>query len=116
MPHTADHVLPDRHDHATDATDSHRHEIARPDELDVAFRRALLPLLAKSSRRVLDHQQRIVGSDVQPSRRGSIGLRCGSLAVEFDVLPDFVTSVVFASTLLSPVTVTLMIAYLQSVS
>lgn len=38
------------------------------------------------------------------------------LAVEFDVLPDFVTSVVFASTLLSPVTVTLMIAYLQSVS
>jgi predicted permease len=37
------------------------------------------------------------------------------LAVEFDVLPDFVTSVVFVSTLLSPLTVTLMIAYLQSV-
>jgi predicted permease len=37
------------------------------------------------------------------------------LAVEFDVLPDFVTSVVFASTLLSPLTVTLMIAYLQTV-
>jgi malate permease and related proteins len=37
------------------------------------------------------------------------------LAVEFDVHPDFVTSVVFASTLLSPVTVTLMIAYLQTV-
>jgi hypothetical protein len=36
------------------------------------------------------------------------------LAVEFDVLPDFVTSVVFVSTLLSPLTVTLMIAYLQS--
>jgi predicted permease len=38
------------------------------------------------------------------------------LAVEFDVLPDFVTSVVFVSTLLSPLTVTLMIAYLQTVS
>ena len=37
------------------------------------------------------------------------------LAVEFDVVPDFVTSVVFASTLLSPLTVTLMIAYLQTV-
>ena len=37
------------------------------------------------------------------------------LAVEFDVLPDFVTNVVFASTLLSPLTVTLMIAYLQGV-
>lgn len=37
------------------------------------------------------------------------------LAVEFDVLPDFVTSVVFVSTLLSPLTVTLMIAYLQTV-
>lgn len=37
------------------------------------------------------------------------------LAVEFDVVPDFVTSVVFVSTLLSPLTVTLMIAYLQSV-
>jgi malate permease and related proteins len=36
------------------------------------------------------------------------------LAVEFDVVPDFVTSVVFVSTLLSPVTVTLMIAYLQT--
>jgi predicted permease len=35
------------------------------------------------------------------------------LAVEFDVDPEFVTSVVFASTLLSPLTVTLMIAYLQ---
>jgi predicted permease len=37
------------------------------------------------------------------------------LAVEFDVLPDFVTSVVFVGTLLSPLTVTLMIAYLQTV-
>jgi predicted permease len=37
------------------------------------------------------------------------------LAVEFDVLPDFVTSVVFVSTLLSPLTVTLMIAYLRAV-
>jgi predicted permease len=37
------------------------------------------------------------------------------LAVEFDVLPDFVTSVVFVSTLLSPLTVTLVIAYLQTV-
>jgi predicted permease len=37
------------------------------------------------------------------------------LAVEFDVLPDFVTSVVFLSTLLSPLTVTLMIAYLRTV-
>ena len=37
------------------------------------------------------------------------------LAVEFDVVPDFVTSVVFVSTLLSPLTVTLMIAYLQAV-
>ena len=37
------------------------------------------------------------------------------LAVEFDVLPDFVTSVVFVSTLLSPLTVTLMIAWLQNV-
>jgi malate permease and related proteins len=36
------------------------------------------------------------------------------LAVEFDVVPDFVTSVVFMTTLLSPVTVTLMIAYLQT--
>ena len=36
------------------------------------------------------------------------------LAVEYDVLPGFVTSVVFASTLLSPLTVTLMIAYLQT--
>ena len=35
------------------------------------------------------------------------------LALEFDVLPNFVTSVVFVSTLLSPLTVTLMIAYLQ---
>jgi predicted permease len=38
------------------------------------------------------------------------------LAVEFDVMPDFVTSVVFVSTLLSPLTVTLMIAYLQNVT
>jgi predicted permease len=38
------------------------------------------------------------------------------LAVEFDVLPDFVTGVVFVSTLLSPLTVTLMIAYLQHVT
>jgi len=37
------------------------------------------------------------------------------LAVEFDVVPDFVTSVEFVSTLLSPLTVTLMIAYLQTV-
>jgi predicted permease len=37
------------------------------------------------------------------------------LAVEFDVVPEFVTSVVFVSTLLSPLTVTLMIAYLQGV-
>jgi predicted permease len=37
------------------------------------------------------------------------------LAVEFDVHPDFVTSVVFVGTLLSPLTVTLMIAYLQTV-
>jgi len=37
------------------------------------------------------------------------------LAVEFDVLPDFVTSVVSVSTLLSPLTVTLMIAFLQGV-
>jgi predicted permease len=36
------------------------------------------------------------------------------LAVEFDVRPDFVTSVVFVSTLLSPFTVTLMIAYLRT--
>jgi hypothetical protein len=36
------------------------------------------------------------------------------LAVEFDAQPDFVTSVVFVGTLLSPLTVTLMIAYLQS--
>lgn len=35
------------------------------------------------------------------------------LALEFDALPDFVTSVVFVSTLLSPLTVTVMIAYLQ---
>jgi hypothetical protein len=37
------------------------------------------------------------------------------LALEFDLLPDFVTTVVFASTLLSPLTVTLVIAYLQRV-
>jgi malate permease and related proteins len=35
------------------------------------------------------------------------------LALEFDVAPNFVTSVVCLSTLLSPVTVTLLIAYLQ---
>jgi predicted permease len=35
------------------------------------------------------------------------------LALEFDVLPDFVTSVVCVATLLSPLTVTLLIAYLQ---
>ena len=35
------------------------------------------------------------------------------LALEFDALPDSVTSVVFVSTLLSPFTVTLMIAYLK---
>jgi malate permease and related proteins len=35
------------------------------------------------------------------------------LALEFDVAPNFVTSVVCLSTLLSPVTVTVLIAYLQ---
>jgi hypothetical protein len=35
------------------------------------------------------------------------------LALEFDALPEFVTSVVCVATLLSPVTVTLLIAYLQ---
>jgi len=35
------------------------------------------------------------------------------LALEFDVLPNFVTSVVCVTTLLSPVTLTLLIAYLQ---
>ena len=35
------------------------------------------------------------------------------LALEFDVEPDFVTSVVVATTLLSPFTLTLIIAYLQ---
>lgn len=35
------------------------------------------------------------------------------LALEFDTLPDFVTSVVCVSTLLSPLTVTVLIAYLQ---
>lgn len=35
------------------------------------------------------------------------------LAMEFDVEPDFVTGVIFVSTLLSPLTVTLMIAHLQ---
>lgn len=38
------------------------------------------------------------------------------LALEFDARPDFVTSVVFVSTLLSPFTVTLMIAYLGNLS
>ena len=37
------------------------------------------------------------------------------LALEFEVAPDFVTSVVFASTLLSPLTITALIAYLQRV-
>jgi len=36
------------------------------------------------------------------------------LALEFDVLPNFVTSVVCVATLLSPLTVTLLIAYLQN--
>jgi hypothetical protein len=36
------------------------------------------------------------------------------LAVEYDVAPTFVTSVVFVSTILSPVTVTLLIAFGQS--
>jgi predicted permease len=35
------------------------------------------------------------------------------LAVEYDVAPAFVTSTVFISTLLSPITLTLLIAYLQ---
>jgi predicted permease len=35
------------------------------------------------------------------------------LALEFDVLPNFVTSVVCVTTLLSPITLTLLIAYLQ---
>ena len=35
------------------------------------------------------------------------------LALEFDVAPNFVTSVVFASTILSPFTLTALIAYLQ---
>jgi len=35
------------------------------------------------------------------------------LALEFDVAPSFVTSVVFASTILSPFTLTALIAYLQ---
>jgi malate permease and related proteins len=38
------------------------------------------------------------------------------LALEFDVAPNFVTSVVCVTTLLSPVTLTLLIAYLQRVS
>jgi predicted permease len=37
------------------------------------------------------------------------------LALEFDALPQFVTSVVCVATLLSPLTVTLLIAYLQGV-
>jgi len=36
------------------------------------------------------------------------------LALEFDVDPAFVTSVVVASTAISPLTLTLLIAYLQS--
>jgi len=35
------------------------------------------------------------------------------LALEFDVSPNFVTSVVCLTTLLSPLTLTLLIAYLQ---
>jgi predicted permease len=35
------------------------------------------------------------------------------LALEFDAAPSFVTNVVFTSTLLSPITVTLLIAYLR---
>ncbi len=35
------------------------------------------------------------------------------LALEFDLDPTFPTSVVFVSTLLSPITVTLLIAYLR---
>ena len=35
------------------------------------------------------------------------------LALEFDAAPAFVTSVVFVSTLLSPLTLTLLIAYLR---
>ena len=38
------------------------------------------------------------------------------LALEFDVLPNFVTSVVCVTTLLSPITLTLLIAYLQRVA
>lgn len=38
------------------------------------------------------------------------------LALEFDVSPGFVTSVVVVTTLLSPITLTLLIAYLQQVS
>ena len=37
------------------------------------------------------------------------------LALEFDALPQFVTSVVCVATLLSPLTVTLLIAYLQGI-
>jgi malate permease and related proteins len=37
------------------------------------------------------------------------------LALEFDAMPQFVTSVVCVATLLSPITVTLLIAYLQHV-
>ena len=37
------------------------------------------------------------------------------LALEFDALPEFVTSVVCVATLLSPLTVTLLIAYLQNI-
>jgi predicted permease len=35
------------------------------------------------------------------------------LALEFDAAPDFVTSVVAVSTLLSPLTLTFIIAFLQ---
>jgi malate permease and related proteins len=37
------------------------------------------------------------------------------LALEFDALPQFVTSVVCFGTLISPLTVTLVIAYLRRV-
>lgn len=38
------------------------------------------------------------------------------LALEFDVAPNFVTSAVFVTTLLSPITLTLVIAYLQQIA
>ena len=38
------------------------------------------------------------------------------LALEFNVAPNFVTSVVCVTTLLSPITLTLLIAYLQRIA